>query len=299
VFRPCSIRGRRLLFEASNPTRPSGNEKETEAVTLHAPNSVREAQSTNAFARPRADLDGGPRGAPSFLDASRDTEQAPSQKPARPREGEARVEGGLYCSGEVRVLVLDDDEQIGRMIREALETKGFHVDAVSDTQQVGTHLRHQAYHLIILDYVLPGLDSDQVLDWIKEHQPDASIIVVTAYPSVDSALSCLRARTYDYITKPFQIMHLQSVVVRCLESKGLLRLSENALKQALGAAIRDRRKGLGLTLAQMAQRTGVSLGYLSQIELGKNSASIETLYRVSLGLGIRMSELFHAVQAAL
>ena len=64
----------------------------------------------------------------------------------------------------------------------------------------------------------------------------------------------------------------------------------------LGIALRDRRKALGLTLADMARRTGVSLGYLSQIELGKNSASIETLYRICLGLGIKMSDLFQTVQ---
>ena len=46
----------------------------------------------------------------------------------------------------------------------------------------------------------------------------------------------------------------------------------------------------------MARRTSISLGYLSQIELGKNSASIETLYRISLGLGIKMAELFQTVQ---
>ena len=119
---------------------------------------------------------------------------------------------------------------------------------------------------------------------------------MTAYPSIDSALSCLRARTYDYLTKPFQIAALQMTVTRCLESKGLLRMSESALRESLGTAIRERRKGLGLTLAQMAQRTGVSLGYLSQIELGKNSASIETLYRITLGLGMKMSELFQTVQ---
>ena len=215
----------------------------------------------------------------------------------RPRNAEPATESsGLYCSGEVHILVLDDDDQIGRMIREALEAKGFHVDVVSDTRQVGTQLQQQSYHVIILDYVLPGLDSEQVLDWIKEHQADASIIVVTAYPSVDSALSCLRARTYDYLTKPFQITHLQGVVTRCLESKGLLRLSEDALKVALGATIRERRKALGLTLAQMAQRTNVSLGYLSQIELGKNSASIETLYRIALGLRVRVADLFQAIQ---
>ena len=84
-----------------------------------------------------------------------------------------------------------------------------------------------------------------------------------------------------------------------LEGKGLLRMSEEALRESLGAAIRERRKGLGLTLAQMAGRTDVSLGYLSQIELGKNSASIETLYRICLALGIKMSELFQAVQKPL
>jgi len=238
-----------------------------------------------------------------------DAEPAPSRPPvtlsngpAKAREPERRVDAsGLYCSGEVRILVLDDDDQVGRMIKETLEAKGFFVDVVSDTRQIGTRLQEhpQLYHLIILDYVLPGLESEQVLDWLKEHQPDASVIVVTAYPSVDSALSCLRARTYDYITKPFQITHLQSVVTRCLESKGLLRLSSDALCQALGAAIRARRKALGLTLAQVAQRSEVSLGYLSQIELGKNSASIETLYKISLGLGIRLSDLFQVVQAVL
>ncbi len=203
----------------------------------------------------------------------------------------------LYCANEVRILVIDDDESVGRMIEAALTPSGYVVDVLSHPEQVAQHLRTQVYHLIILDYVIPGLDPEQVLEWIREFQPDASIIVVTAYPSIDSALQCLRARTYDYLTKPFQVSHLQRIVTRCLESKGLLRLTEASLRESLGTAIRERRKALGLTLAQMAQRTGVSLGYLSQIELGKNSASIETLYRITLGLGIRMSDLFQTIQS--
>jgi transcriptional regulator with XRE-family HTH domain len=78
-----------------------------------------------------------------------------------------------------------------------------------------------------------------------------------------------------------------------------LRLSEEALREQVGQAIRDRRKSLGLTLADLAKRTNVSLGYLSQIELGKNSASIETLYRIALGLRLRVADLFHSVQTAL
>lgn len=205
---------------------------------------------------------------------------------------------GLYCPSEVRILIVDDDETICRMISAALASSTFKVDTVADPSRLEEHLQSHLYHVVILDFVLPGLESEQVLDWLRETQPDASIIVVTAYPSIDSALSCLRARTYDYLTKPFQVAQLQRIVHRCLESRGLLRMSEEALRESLGAVIRERRKSLGLTLAQMAQRTGVSLGYLSQIELGKNSASIETLYRISLGLGMKIAELFQSVQKA-
>lgn len=203
----------------------------------------------------------------------------------------------MYCPSEVRILVLDDDESICRMIQAALSSSTFKVDAVSDPAQLMNALHAQVYHVIILDYVLPGLEASQVLDCLRQTQPEASIIVITAHPSIDSALSCLRARTYDYLTKPFQVSDLQRVVHHCLEGRGLLRLSEEALRESLGTVIRERRKALGLTLAQMAQRTGVSLGYLSQIELGKNSASIETLYRISLGLGMKMGELFQSIQA--
>jgi DNA-binding response OmpR family regulator len=202
----------------------------------------------------------------------------------------------LYCAGEVRILVLDDDQAICRVMQAALAPSDFKVDAVSEPSEMEAALQGEPYQVILLDYVIPGLEPTQVLEWVRQYQAEASIIVVTAYPSIDSALSCLRARTYDYLTKPFQIAVLQKTVTRCLESKGLLRMSESALRESLGAAIRERRKSMGLTLAQMAQRTGVSLGYLSQIELGKNSASIETLYRITLGLGMKMSELFQTVQ---
>ena len=202
----------------------------------------------------------------------------------------------LYRASAVRILVIDDDPGVCRVVQTALAHDGFTVDTVSDPTEVEARLGEGDYHIVIVDYVIPGLPAEQVLEWLRRHQPEASIIVVTGFPSIDSALNCLRARTYDYLTKPFQVANLQRVVLRCLESKGLLRLSEAALRESLGTVIRERRKALGLTLAQMARRTSVSLGYLSQIELGKNSASIETLYRISLGLGLRLADLFQTIQ---
>ena len=229
-----------------------------------------------------------------------DDRLTPMPKPAFPHAASNKAQPAmrdLQSSGDIRILILDDDPATCAVIQAALSNRDFLIDTVSDPAQVEAALaRPHHYHLIILDYVLPGLEPDQVFAWIRDAQPEANIVVVTGYPSVDSALNCLRARTYDYLTKPFQVDQLREIVFRCLESKGLLRMTEEALRESLGTAIRERRKALSLTLSNMSDRTGVSLGYLSQIELGKNSASIETLYRICLALGMKMSELFQAVQ---
>lgn len=204
---------------------------------------------------------------------------------------------GYYFPTEVRMLVVDDEATICHLVQDVLARPGFLIDTVSDPQQIENTLQARQYHVIIQDFNIPGIGPELIFDWLKQHQPEASVIVVTGYPSLDSVVSSLRARAYDYLTKPFDLSQLRNVVQRCLESKGLLRLSEEALRETLGLTIRERRKTLGLTLAQMADRTSVSLGYLSQIELGKNSASIETLYRICLGLGIRMADLFQAIKS--
>ncbi len=227
-----------------------------------------------------------------------DTAYYPGQLVTTPRPARTPAPlGELQSSGEIRILVVDDDPATCAVIQAALANRDFQIDTVTDPMLVeGVLSRQRYYHLIVMDYVIPGLDADQVFGWVRDNQPEANIVVVTGYPSVDSALSCLRARTYDYLTKPFQVDHLREIVIRCLEGKGLLRMTEAALRESLGAAIREKRKQLGFTLSNMSERTGVSLGYLSQIELGKNSASIETLYRICLALGIKMSDLFTAVQ---
>jgi DNA-binding response OmpR family regulator len=231
--------------------------------------------------------------------------QTPKPAGFSPAAGQKTVPGvrELQSSGDIHILILDDDPATCAVIRAALSNRDFVIDEVTDPQRVEAALGKRAapdqpgyYHLIVLDYVLPGLEPDQVLGWIRDHQPDANVVVVTGYPSVDSAITCLRSRAHDYLTKPFQVDQLREIVCRCLENKGLLRMTEDALRESLGTAIRTRRKALGLTLADLSKRTDVSLGYLSQIELGKNSASIETLYRICLALGMKMSELFQAVQ---
>ena len=83
---------------------------------------------------------------------------APPAEQPQARRGE---QGDLYCSSEARILVLDDDQAVCRVIQSALAQNSFTVDTVSDPAQVEATLRSRPYHIIILDYVLPGLESNQ------------------------------------------------------------------------------------------------------------------------------------------
>src|SRR5579859_2283644 len=193
----------------------------------------------------------------------------------------------LMCTGEIRILVVDDHAAICQVIDTALAYKDFAITTLSDPLSLEAVIKGETkYHLIILDYQLPPLSTDQVLVWLHDAQPDAALIVITGHPTTESAVNALRARAFDYLMKPFEITQLRDTVYRCLKEQGLLRMSEKALRENIGTALRDRRKAMGLTLADVAKRSNVSLGYLSQIELGKSSASVETLYR--LGLTLRL-----------
>src|SRR5580700_4574919 len=77
----------------------------------------------------------------------------------------------LQSSGDIRILILDDDPATCSVIQAALSNRDFVIDVVSDPALVESALSaSNAYHLIILDYVLPGLEADQVFTWIRDSQ---------------------------------------------------------------------------------------------------------------------------------
>ena len=129
-----------------------------------------------------------------------------------PSTAATQAEHVTHSTEEVHHLVLDDDPTICRLIQSGLARPYFTIDAVSDAAAMEAQLRAKPYHLVLLDYIIPGLEAEQVLGWLREYQPDAAVIVMTAYPSLDGALHCLRARTYDYLSKPFAMELLERTV---------------------------------------------------------------------------------------
>ena len=194
----------------------------------------------------------------------------------------------------LRMLAVDDEPTYIETYKKYFAKRGFEVYLARNAKEFEEHLGQRHHHLVVMDYYLDPdkVDGDALMKLVELHDKDAGVIVVTGRPSLDTAVVSIRSRANDYLSKPVKIDDLAAAVDRVLDAKGLLRMSETALRRRIGERVREERKRQTLTLSQLAQRTGLSVGFLSQIELGKNSASVETLYRIARALGRRAGEFF-------
>jgi DNA-binding NtrC family response regulator len=196
---------------------------------------------------------------------------------------------------KLRVLVVDDDEDICLYLREFLTREGFKVTTVSKPADALLEVRQGRHQLVLLDVRLPGVDGVDLLRQLRAIDSDICVIVMTGYPSVQTAVESMKAAAFDYLQKPFDLEELRAVMERAIREKGLIVDAEERVNQMLGARIRSLRKGRSLTLRQLANKTALSVSLISQIELGKSAASVATLRKLATALGVSLAELFDGV----
>ena len=196
---------------------------------------------------------------------------------------------------KLRVLVIDDDEDICLYLREFLTREGFKVTTISKPADALIEIRQGRYQIVLLDVRMPGVDGVDLLRQVRAVDSDLCVIVMTGYPSVQSAVDSMKASAFDYLQKPFDLQSLRAVMDRAIREKGLVVDAEERVNQLLGARIRSLRKDRTLTLRQLANKTALSVSLISQIELGKSAASISTLRKLAAALGGPMSSLFEDV----
>ena len=138
---------------------------------------------------------------------------------------------GLYRSSEVRILVLDDDSAVCRVIQAALAPNDFKIDVISDPSLIeALACSERPYHLIILDYVIPGLESEDVPHLgARSISRQSSLIVVTAYPIHRQPPLELPAKKRPHLRlPPHQAIPHRSVAedgdALASEGRGLLRM---------------------------------------------------------------------------
>jgi DNA-binding NtrC family response regulator len=195
----------------------------------------------------------------------------------------------------LNVLVVDPDEGTVIELKDFLAEQGYQVQVSADPQSVVEEVKNGKFQMLILDVSPPSDPSLELLARIRAADSDLCVITTTAMPTVDVAVRSLKRAAFDYIQKPIEFEELRHVIDAAIREKGLLVDVETRLNQIVGGRLREKRSGAGLTLKQLANRTGLSVSLISQIELGKSAASMSTLYKLSTALQMRMTYFFETV----
>jgi len=125
-----------------------------------------------------------------------------------------------------KILVVDDEEVLRNLLFDALNDEGFEVDVATGGFEAISKINTNHYDLIMTDILMPEVNGMQVLGKAKEIDPDADVIVMTGYASVETAVQSMRLGAADYITKPFNIDHIKIIISRTLDRRSLKRRAE-------------------------------------------------------------------------
>ena len=191
----------------------------------------------------------------------------------------------------IKVLVIDDDPSICKTVGLLLEDHGYNPRTFIDPDEAIVTAEKESFQIALIDLRMPKMDGVEVVEKLKRIDDRMSCIVMTAYPDLDSATETMRRGTCDYIAKPFKKEELINSVERACQKMGIIYTDENELNRLIGQRIRSHRLSQNLTLRQLSDRTDLTTSQLSQVELGKNAASIWALARISNSLGLQVSEL--------
>ena len=132
----------------------------------------------------------------------------------------------------ISILCADDEENFLTLVHASLIQEGYAVDTASDGISAINKLQLKPYDLVLLDVKMPRVDGVEVLRFAKDHYLDTQVIMLSGVNDIRIAVQCMQLGAYHYITKPYSIDELISVIDRALERKRLV-IENKVLKSEL------------------------------------------------------------------
>ncbi|HUS73630.1 MAG TPA: sigma-54 dependent transcriptional regulator [Sedimentisphaerales bacterium] len=122
---------------------------------------------------------------------------------------------------QTNILIIDDEETMRDSCRQTLSRDGHGIEVAESGSKGLSLLEAESFDLVILDLKMPGLSGMEVLKKIKQNDPEAMVIVITGYATVESAVEAMKRGAYDFIPKPFTPDSLRVIVKRALDRREL------------------------------------------------------------------------------
>ena len=120
-----------------------------------------------------------------------------------------------------KILVVDNDPEMLSLLQRQLESEGRAVTAVASGAEAVAALGRDEFDVVLTDLVMDGVDGWGVLREAQRVQPQARVILMTAFASLETAIEAVRQGAYDYLTKPFKLAEVGMAVDRALDDRRL------------------------------------------------------------------------------
>jgi DNA-binding NtrC family response regulator len=122
-----------------------------------------------------------------------------------------------------RILIVEDEKLIRWSIRSRLKEEGYSIDEAATGKEAFRLLGEEECDLMLLDYRLPDITGLEILERIRQEDPDVSVVMMTAYGTVENAVQAMKLGAFDYLTKPVNLDELVVIVHKALETTRLRR----------------------------------------------------------------------------
>lgn len=143
-----------------------------------------------------------------------------------------------------KVLIVDDEPDTLEIIRRLLQFEGFEILTASTGEEGVKKVEEEHPEVVLMDISLPGIDGNEAVRRIKKVHPFPSVIMLTAYATVDNAIRALKQGASDFLKKPFENDHLIHIVHQALEKYRALRERERLEEEVQRLSITDDLTGL-------------------------------------------------------
>ena len=117
------------------------------------------------------------------------------------------------------ILVVDDELSMREFLKILLEKEGYHVTTAAEGRTAFELAEQHPFDLVISDIRMPGMTGLELLARLKQLKADIGVIMITAFASPDDAVAAMKNGAFDYITKPFNVDEIKSIVRAALKKK--------------------------------------------------------------------------------
>ena len=125
-------------------------------------------------------------------------------------------------NSNVKILIVDDELSVRNSLQAWFQEEGYTVDVAASGKEALTKITERNWDIFFLDIKMPGMSGLDLQEKIKKILPNSTVIIITAYASVDSAITAMKAGAYDYLTKPFDPDYVTLLVRNAVERKKLV-----------------------------------------------------------------------------